>query len=387
MLNMIWVRIKEYRAIIPVFISMTVMSVALIYVFGVGFGQEYKPPVALVNEDGSYESGQIVDQMMAEKAYEIALLDYDTAVNELKSGAVIAVIRIPENYSQDYYEGKGIIDFIKTATVIEHTALEMTLRSVVDRTFGNELFLDGVSPAYQMLQLDMNRENLNETINDLYRDRPMIHVEAKTYESDAANYYDSLKQSFMGFIIFFSLFTMVFGVGSIVDNKHTRVWHRQIVSPINGTMILGSMLAVGFVVGFLQIGTMMFSAKYIFDIDLGDSMIALMLVIGTYILTALCMGLMISGFVKTEQQLSAVSPMIIVSTSMLGGCMWPLEMVTNPIIRNLSILTPQRWAMQGLQQVIIYRGDVSNVMEPIGYSLILALIFFVISIIPYRKTA
>jgi len=197
--------------------------------------------------------------------------------------------------------------------------------------------------------------------------------------------YDSLKQSFMGFTLFFSLFTMVFGIGNIVDNKQKRVWHRQKVSPITGVQILGSALVTGFLIGFLQIGTMMMSGAYIFNIDLGESMISLLLVISAYIISAMCMGLFISGLVKTEQQLSAISPMIIVSTSMLGGCMWPLEIVANSFIRNLSIITPQRWAMEGLRQVIINRGGLSNIVEPITYMLILAIVFFGLSLIPYRK--
>lgn len=386
MLNMIIIRFKEYKQIVPVFISMTVMAVGLIYVFGIGFGQGYQPQVAIVNDDKSVESEQIVEALVKDDTYDTQVLQYDDGINALKSGSVIAVIHIPADYSVEFYDGTTQIDFIKTNNVMEHMALEMALEAVINRTFGNKNFLDSVQPAYQMLNLEMNRKELGNTINDLYRDRPMASIEAKTYESDAANYYDSLKQSFMGFTLFFSLFTMVFGIGNIVDNKQIRVWHRQVVSPISGMNILGSALIVGFVVGFLQIGTMMFSASYVFNIDVGESFLALMLVISAYIITAMCMGLMISGFVKTEQQLSAVSPMIIVSTSMLGGCMWPLELVTNPFIRNLSIITPQRWAMQGLQQVIIYKGDLSNVIEPITYSLILALVFFAISIVPYRKT-
>ena len=386
MLNMILIRFKEYKQIVPVLISMTVMAIGLIYIFGIGFGQEYKPLVAIVNEDESTESQQIVDELLRDDTYESKALDYEDSINELKSGSVIAVLHIPANYSVDFYQGSGKVDFIKTANLMEHMALEMSLESIINRIFGNKNFMDSVEPAYRMLNIEMNQVELGNTINDLYRDRPMATIEASTYESGAANYYDSLKQSFMGFILFFSLFTMVFGIGSIVDNKQNRVWHRQIVSPIGGTSILGSALVVGFVVGFIQIAIMMLTASYVFNIDVGESMMALMLVISAYVVAAICMGLMISGFVKTEQQLSAVSPMIIVSTSMLGGCMWPLEMVSNPIIRNLSIITPQRWAMQGLQQVIIYKGDVSNVMEPIVYSLLLALVFFVISIIPYRKT-
>ncbi len=385
MLNMIRVRFLEYKPMIPVFISMTVMSLILVYTFGIGFSQEYKPLVAIVNEDNTFESNRIVNELIAMDEFEIIEYEYEDAINLVESSKVIAVIKIPKDYSENVHNGTGVIDFIKTGQVMEHTALELAVKSITERIFGNKDYIDGIEIAYIMSNVNMDREYLENSINDYYNNRPIMIIKSKIYESEAKNTYDSLKQSFMGFTLFFSLFTMVFGIGNIVDNKQKRVWHRQIVSPITGVQILGSALVTGFLIGFLQIGTMMMSGAYIFNIDLGESMISLLLVISAYIISAMCMGLFISGLVKTEQQLSAISPMIIVSTSMLGGCMWPLEIVANSFIRNLSIITPQRWAMEGLRQVIINRGGLSNIVEPITYMLILAIVFFGLSLIPYRK--
>ena len=387
MLNMIKVRLLEYKAMFPVVIAMTIMAVAFIYVFGIGFGQTYQPPVAIVDEDRSEESRRVVESLIGEKEFETKEYILDEAVNLLESSKVIAVIVIPENYSQDIKANTGTIQFIKISTVMEHYALELALSAIIDRVYGNEEFLNRISQVYTMTNLEMNKENMLATINDTYKDRPMLKTIATAYESDSANYYDSLKQSFMGFILFFSMFTMVFGIGGIVENKQTRVWHRQIVSPIPSHIILGSALIVGFAVGFFQISIMVLTGTYIFDIDLGKSTLALLLVISAYIMAAMSLGFFISSLVKTEQQLSAFTPMIIVSTSMLGGCMWPLEMVSNNFIRTLSIITPQRWAMEGLQQVIIFNGDIGNVIEPITYMLILAIIFFLMAIVPYKKVA
>jgi ABC-2 type transport system permease protein len=36
---------------------------------------------------------------------------------------------------------------------------------------------------------------------------------------------------------------------------------------------------------------------------------------------------------------------------MLGGCMWPLEIVNNKVLLFLAELTPQKWAIQGMEEI------------------------------------
>ena len=387
MLNMIRVRFLEYKRLWPVILAMTVMAIVFIYIFGVGFSQEYKSSVSIVDNSGSEESIAFIEGLKELNNFTIYVLDHDESIKQLEKSDIIATIVIPENYNTAVYDGTASLDFIKTGMLMEHETLKQSIKDIVSETIGNSRFIDSIAPVYGMLNINLNKELLLEAVEDNYRDRPIMVIDSKVYDSDGANFYDSLKHSFMGFILFFSLFTMVFGIGSIVEDKENRIWHRQIVSPLPGTTILGSALIVGFVVGFLQIGMMIISGKYIFDIDLGNSTPALVLVLSAYIIASMSLGLFISSFVKTEQQLGAVSPMIIVSTSMLGGCMWPLEMVTNKLVRGLSLITPQRWAMEGLQKIILYNGNVADVLQQIIYLLILSFVFFIFAMIPYLKKA
>lgn len=385
MLNMIRVRFLEYKRMWPVILAMTVMAIVFIYTFGVGFSQDFKSSVAVVDHSVSNESEAFIDGLTKLNEFEILNISYEESVTLLEKSDIIAIIVIPANYETSVYDGSGELDFIKTGALMEHETLKQSISGIVSQTAGNIRFVESVAPVYGMLNIELNKELLIESVEDNYRDRPIMAIDSKVYNSSAANYYDSLKQSFMGFIVFFSLFTMVFGIGSIVEDKENRVWHRQIVSPLPGMTILGSALIVGFVVGLFQLSIMVVSGKYLFDIDLGNSTIALLLVLSAYVIASMSLGLFISSFVKTEQQLGAFSPMVIVSTSMLGGCMWPLEMVSNKFVRGLSIITPQRWAMEGLQKIIIYNGNISDVTEQVMYLLILALVFFSVAMIPYLK--
>jgi ABC-2 type transport system permease protein len=121
------------------------------------------------------------------------------------------------------------------------------------------------------------------------------------------------------------------------------------------------------------------------DIDLGGNFLALLLVLFAYVLAMNGLGLLFSGFVSSPQQLGAIAPVIIVSTSMLGGTMWPLEMITNKALLFAANLMPQKWAMDGMRSIIVYNGDFSNVMYPVSILLLIAVILFVLSLVPYNR--
>lgn len=387
MLNMIRIRFLEYKRMWPVILAMTIMAIVFIYTFGVGFSQDFKSSVSVVDQSQSEESLAFIEGLKKLNEFNILVLDYEESVKLLEKSDIIAIIVIPQNYATRVYNGSASLDFIKTGALMEHETLKQSINGIVSETIGTISFVESIAPVYSMLNIELNKELFIESVEDNYRDRPIMEINSKVYDIEGANFYDSLKQSFMGFILFFSLFTMVFGIGSIVEDKENRVWHRQIVSPLSGSTILGSALIVGFVVGFFQLVIMIVSGKYIFDIDLGNSTPALLLVLSAYVIASMSLGLFISGLVKTEQQLGAISPMIIVSTSMLGGCMWPLEMVTNKFVRGLSLITPQRWAMEGLQKIMIYNGKVADVSQQVIYLLVLAIVFFSLAMIPYLKKA
>jgi len=385
MLNMIRIRFLEYRQNILVLFIMTAMSLVFTYTFGVGFNQGNKQTVIVVDKDGSKESETLIKGLIEADSFDIKSMEYDEAISELQGNQAIAVVVIPKDYYVKAYNQKASLKLIKTGTLMEHTTLRRNLLDITERTIGNYAFISQIEPIYSKLEIPFDGEKIYSRVEETYEHRPMIEIENLYYDSNAKQGYDSLKQSFMGFILFFSSFTMIFCIGSIVEDKQNRVWHRQLVSTIKNSSILGSVLIVGLVIGFIQISFMIVSGKFIFNINLGSNLLALFLIVGGYIAASVSLGLLVSGLVKTEAQLAAMTPLIVVSTSMIGGCMWPLEMVTNPIIRGLSVITPQRWAMEGMESIIVYDGGIGDIKNQLLRLGILTCVFFILAIIPYRK--
>jgi ABC-2 type transport system permease protein len=97
------------------------------------------------------------------------------------------------------------------------------------------------------------------------------------------------------------------------------------------------------------------------------------------------MGFLIASLVKTHMQLSVTTPIILTSFAMLGGCMWPLEIVNSKILIYLSYITPHRWALEGLEGLVSKSWSVTEIFAPAGVLLVMGVCFIGIGIIFLNK--
>jgi len=64
--------------------------------------------------------------------------------------------------------------------------------------------------------------------------------------------------------------------------------------------------------------------------------------------------LTISGLVKNYEQLGSIVPIVLVASAMLGGTMWPLEIINSKLLLTLSNFMPHKWAMEVLTHSAAY---------------------------------
>jgi len=108
----------------------------------------------------------------------------------------------------------------------------------------------------------------------------------------------------------------------------------------------------------------------------------------SYLLAVVAISMFLSSILKTQAQLQAGAPVIALLTGFMGGCFWNfVEMPER--IRLLSLLTPQGWALNALNGLLLDPSDASAMMLPVmvllGASLILLPASYVIIRMQLRK--
>jgi len=123
------------------------------------------------------------------------------------------------------------------------------------------------------------------------------------------------------------------------------------VAPVRRLGIITGHVAVAFVVGMIQLVVTLLAGQYLFGLEFGVNMGGLLVVGALYILTMGAFGLFVTSFAKSPNALGGIVSILLTSMAMLGGCMWPLEMVSSKILIALSWITPHRWAFDAMRAI------------------------------------
>jgi ABC-2 type transport system permease protein len=200
---------------------------------------------------------------------------------------------------------------------------------------------------------------------------PALRVESTEVATEEDFKYDARVQSVFGFALFFSIFTVAYSVNALLEEKRSGVWDRVILSPVSKTSMYVGHLANSFLAGYAQIAIVFALFRYVFDFPVGDSFGTLLVVIAVYTFAVVALGLLLAGLVQTPQQMSVLIPIVAVSSAMIGGAYWPIEIVTNPALLALAKVIPVTYGMEALKGVAYYGYDWSELLRPVSYLLLI----------------
>lgn len=384
MISFIVMKLRNYVSMFPMLLIMTCMTLVFVYVFGIGFSKGYMPKVLVVDEDQTQTSSMIVDRLMNTEKYHFVTANFNEAKVAVEKDDTIGFVYLKKGFEQSLRENKVDVIFYRGGSSVEIITLENKLDGLISEVLADQEFTNHLS-------LLLSEQEKTIASDEIYRQLLSKKSEYKTYQNQSSFYnkdegveYNTLKSTFTGFLLFFSMFTIMFGIGTIVDEKELKVWHRQLVSPLTKSTIIIGNLVSNYVIGMIQLLIIVTASKLLFSMDWGGTTGALLMILSAYVIAGTSMGLFITGFVKNQQQLAAILPTIIVSTSMIGGCMWPIELMPK-FMRTVAQLLPQKWGMEGLSQVILYNGEIDNVVKPMLILLLISFIFLIASIIFYDR--
>ncbi|TCT13102.1 ABC-type multidrug transport system permease subunit [Natranaerovirga pectinivora] len=384
MFSIIWLRIKRIKESLPIIIGLTVMAFGLIAAFSSAFKSEYRPVVFLVDRNETEYAKLFINNLEAADLYDFRVTTYDNAMDGVQNFGGIAAVIIEEDF---LIKGDNSISIVNINTSAEYGNLLQVVNNKLNQ-FVNQINLsNSIQEYFQVQNMRVNALEIDEFVSRNYNDgwnSPTYKTNSYFIEGSSSNDF-MLKHSLIGFTIFFSMYTMIFGIGDMVEEKRIYVYHRQLVTPIKSRSILFGNLIYTFSLSFIQVLIMILGGAYIFGIDWGNNIGAILLVMSAFVFCGTSLGLFMSSMVKNIQQLSALTPIVLTSTAMIGGCMWPLEMIDNNILLFLASLTPQKWAVTTISRMAIYNYAPNIIIMPIIILLVMGGVLLVLGTNRFNK--
>ncbi|MBI3799277.1 MAG: ABC transporter permease [Deltaproteobacteria bacterium] len=181
------------------------------------------------------------------------------------------------------------------------------------------------------------------------------------------------------------LFIMIHGfVASlaIIQLRRSGLAKRLLATP-RRTWELFAMLAIGpLQVMSIQAAFLIGSTWLAFGIPWGDSL-GVLLVTAALICFGVSLVFCMGTVFRTPEQATSLGPWLGTVLGMLGGCMWPLEIVP-PVMKTLSHFSPAAWAMDAYLALIFDHASVRNILPAVAVLLLFAVTLALVGIVRLR---
>ncbi len=360
--------------------------------------------ICLVNEDAGIFGEQVAKALKGIE--ELKVETFDTvaeAEQQVADGEATAAIVIPADFTQKINaytptaievivdpaqpESASIVTGIMNQVVAEVTIwgeVQYGIRTILDES---GVLADASAETRRAVEAQ-NLGVIMTRLNEMRRN-PAIVVTSEDLEGARIEGGITLFFALMfpGFTVMFAFFTVGMSAASLLNEREAGTLRRLLAAPIpRGAIIAGKMLAYMLLV-CLQVVVLFGVANILFDMPLGKSPVALMLLTLVLALVATAMGMMVAALSRTARQADNAGTVLGFVLAGIGGC---IAMSRTPLTRTegfmgvLSKLTPHAHAVEGYYRLMAENATFAQVLPEISILLAMSVAFFLIAVWRFR---
>lgn len=162
----------------------------------------------------------------------------------------------------------------------------------------------------------------------------------------------------LGYLAMGMMFLMTFATTLLLEDKETRVYSRIITTPVTRASYLFQHLLSYLIVAVIQIALIFLIIPNIVEISFGSTTtIELETMLVTLLFSGVCIaiGLTVSRFSKNSSIAAALVSLINFPVLMLGGCLWPREIMPESVQR-IGDFMPTTWFLNAASSVLNGEG-------------------------------
>jgi ABC-2 type transport system permease protein len=371
---------------------------------GMAFGDvsrgeaEIEIDILLVNQDtGSY--GQMLTDGLKGAGMLVIeeLADAAEADQRVADGDVPAAIIIPTDFSARIDAGEPVeIPVIQDPTqsgayqapdivagITERAAAEVGLLG--ELRYGIHAVL-ALSPDYDKAPPELVEAIEAQILGVMWtqvqqmRQDPVIAVQDEAVAgAEEVQTWNPISWYMPGFAVAFAFFLVGQMASSLLLEKEEGTFRRLLSSPMPRASIISGKILAYMIIVFLQV-IVLFTVGYaLFQMPLGESPLALVLLTLALASASASLGLLLGALSRTSRQADRVGQILGFVLLALGGTIYPLFLFGG-VMATLSKLTPNAWAIEGYMRVMADGWTLAQVAPNILILFGFAAVFFVLAV-------
>ena len=156
--------------------------------------------------------------------------------------------------------------------------------------------------------------------------------------------------------VMFILFTVLLYGGSSFQEERRRGQLERILTTTSFSSLFVGKWFSRLLLGLLQLVILFVAGKILFGFYYGRNIPALLLISILFCGSITGISLLLGSLIRREEILIVASILIANLMGALGGCWWPIELVS-PTMRAVSFIFPTGWIMDAYHQLIFFGGS------------------------------
>ncbi|WP_456288731.1 ABC transporter permease [Paenibacillus sp. AK002] len=352
--------LKDYKNLLLV-IALPIVGILLSTLIYKGSG-DASVTLGIVNHDIEQKVTQDTIDFVAQLEHTEASVIRESEADDLVvSGELDAVLIFPEGFAKGVIQGTPEpvrIESIKGAQVTGY--VKSYLNAYVQNISSMGVIAGGDAAAF----------------NELYSGYrgSTFQLSTTTVADQSANH--DMTNRTIGYLVVFMLFSAVNLSALTIRDRENRTYYRLLSSPITARSYVFSNAIVNIVLMMIQIAATLFVMTRFFHIEPGIPIWQMFLILSLFALVAVSLSQVIVAFSDSTMMANGIQTMVIMPTSLLAGCVFPLSVMPEAIQRIADFL-PQYWLLDTfgkLQQGSGLNDVILNVAILLAFALALSLI-------------
>jgi len=399
-----WLNLRRDRAALMLsFIVPIVFFSIFAGIFGAQKSKTPKTTVAIADLDRSDSSRRLIDALKRESALDIVLtpkksitpFDAKSAEAAVRAGDAPVALVIPKGF------GTTKIQFAGGSNGPSFKLLADSADPIADQVVGGllqknmmmampEMMMDaGVSEvdrwsggltAQQKANLDQNMKSyrtFSAKPAAMRSTDSLIKIEkTDVIGQNKSNVVAALYAAGIG--VMFLLFTASNAGGALLEENESGTLDRILTTRLTLTQLLLGKLAYLWTLGFVQICVMFLWGAIAFRLQLAQHIGGFLIMALTTSLATSAFGLLLASVCRTRAQLGAMSTLVVLSLSAIGGSMFPRFLMPAGL-QKAGLVLFNSWALEGFTNVFWRELPLSSLALPAAVLVGWGIVFFVVA--------
>ncbi|MFL5764240.1 MAG: ABC transporter permease [Bacteroidia bacterium] len=314
--------------------------------------------------DGRPATAELVQKAVADGKFLVGIVVPKGATNAIREN-VKTLVKQTLGAEQE----AGRVDSVEIAIYIDPITKKSFITSVTSslREFISEIKTKIMFRTFSDQIAELIPDKKNAPSNAFSRSQIIKYNEIYASKDIGEIVPNAVQHNVPAWAIFAMFFIVLPLAGSMVKERNEGSALRLRTMPANYLTLINGKIAVYMIVCLIQLALML-SVGLLFlpmlglpVLNMGNSIPGIIILAVATAFAATGYGVMIGTIAKTEQQGAIMGSLTVLLLSAIGG-VWVPTYVMPELMRNISVISPLNWSINGFYELFLRGGGVSDVI-------------------------